>query len=361
MTDDTSDVRFASASKRFGRTMAVRDLSLAIPRGAFFALLGPSGCGKTTTLRMIAGFETPTSGNIFIRGENVTRVAPYRRSFGMVFQNYALFPHMSVAENVAFGLKMRHISRSEREERVREALAIVQLNQMADRYPKQLSGGQQQRVALARAIVIKPAVLLLDEPLGALDKLLREEMQVELRSLQKSLGITTVFVTHDQEEALAMADQVAVMRAGEIEQIDAPGAIYERPATEFVASFLGASNFFDGEIQSVSGDRVRIDIGGSVIELPAVGVPRSGRVKLAIRPEKIKLAPAGQGRPGQTIAAVIREVVYKGPTTHVIMDRSGTAFSGLLQNDATRDWSPAPGMVVDCAWAESSLVPMKSA
>lgn len=361
MKTHQTDVRFENVSKSFGKTVAVQELSLGIPEGSFFALLGPSGCGKTTTLRMIAGFEQPTTGSVYIRGEDVTRIPPYRRSFGMVFQNYALFPHMSIAENVAFGLKMRGVTKAERDTRVREALNVVQLGQMADRYPKQLSGGQQQRVALARAIVIKPAVLLLDEPLGALDKMLREEMQVELRNLQKSLGITTVFVTHDQEEALTMADQVAVMRSGRVEQIDDPNTIYEKPCSEFVASFLGASNFLNGKVESVTEGRARIDVGGATIEMPASDVPAEGVVRLAIRPEKIRIAPEVGGRNNHGLGAVIREVIYKGSTTHVVMDRNGAAFAGLLQNDATRDWTPVPGMTVRCDWADGSVVPIKAA
>src|SRR6185437_3505758 len=212
------DVRLASVSKSYGSVPAIRDLDLTIARGVFFSLLGPSGCGKTTTLRLIAGFEQPSAGAVFIRNRDVTAVPPYRRDFAMVFQNFALFPHLSVAENVAFGLRMRRIGGVERASRVKEALDLVKLAGYGERYPKQLSGGQQQRVALARAILVRPAVLLLDEPLGALDKSLREEMQVELRQLQKTLGITAVFVTHDQEEALTMSDRVAVMRDGVIEQ-----------------------------------------------------------------------------------------------------------------------------------------------
>ena len=224
-TESDADVYLGGVSKSYGSVPAVRDLTLAIPRGVFFSLLGPSGCGKTTTLRLIAGFEQPSAGAVFIRGADVTAVPPYRRDFAMVFQNFALFPHLSVAENVAFGLRMRRIAGSERAGRVKEALDLVKLAGYGERYPKQLSGGQQQRVALARAIIVRPAVLLLDEPLGALDKSLREDMQVELRQLQRKLGITTVFVTHDQEEALTLSDQVAVMRDGVIEQLGPPRAL----------------------------------------------------------------------------------------------------------------------------------------
>ena len=224
-----ADVRLDKVRKSFGAVVAVNDVTLDIERGTIFSLLGPSGCGKTTTLRLIAGFEQPSAGEVYIRGQRVTAIAPYRRDFSMVFQSYALFPHLNVAENVAFGLRMRRVPRGERGAAVKEALELVKLGALADRYPRQLSGGQQQRVALARAIVVKPAVLLLDEPLGALDKMLREEMQVELRDLQQRLGITAVFVTHDQEEALTLSDRVAVMRGGVIEQIGAPREIYDRP------------------------------------------------------------------------------------------------------------------------------------
>jgi len=243
-----ADVVLSRVRKSFGAVVAVDDVSMSIARGSIVSLLGPSGCGKTTTLRLVAGFERPDAGEVAIRGARVNDVPPYRRDFGMVFQSYALFPHLTVADNVGFGLRMRHVPREERRRLVAEALALVKLEGFADRQPRQLSGGQQQRVALARAIVFKPAVLLLDEPLGALDKMLREEMQVELRQLQQRLAITTVFVTHDQEEALTLSDRVAVMRGGRIEQVGAPREIYERPATEFVAGFLGASNFLDAEV-----------------------------------------------------------------------------------------------------------------
>ena len=236
----TADVRFKAVTKRYGDATAVKALTLDIPRGSFFSLLGPSGCGKTTTLRLIAGFELPDEGDVFIRDTRVNDIPPYRRDFAMVFQNFALFPHLSVADNVAFGLRMSGVGRQEREAAVANALALVKLGGFTDRYPKQLSGGQQQRVAIARAIVMKPAVLLLDEPLGALDKNLRESMQVELRALQRQLGLTTVFVTHDQDEAMQLADLVVVMSMGRIEQIGRPQDIRARPATAFVRDFIAA-------------------------------------------------------------------------------------------------------------------------
>ncbi len=350
--DSDADVYLRGVSKSYGNVLAVRDLTLAIPRGVFFSLLGPSGCGKTTTLRLIAGFEQPSDGAVFIRGKDVTAVPPYRRDFAMVFQNFALFPHLSVAENVAFGLRMRRIGGAERTGRVKEALDLVKLAGYGERYPKQLSGGQQQRVALARAIIVRPAVLLLDEPLGALDKSLREDMQVELRQLQRKLGITTIFVTHDQEEALTLSDQVAVMRDGVIAQLGPPRALYERPTSAFVAGFLGASNFFAARVVArgvveIAGQRMSIDgehaIGASL--------------RLAVRPEKIVLAriatisPAGDGLPAQ-----IREIVYRGATTHLYLESAAGPIIAYLQNaagDATR-WQVGDGAA--CSWAEGSAV-----
>lgn len=311
-------VRLSHVTKRFGQAVAVDRLSLDIPDGSFFSLLGPSGCGKTTSLRMIAGFETPDEGDVFIRSQNVTRIVPHKRDFAMVFQNFALFPHMSVAENVAFGLKMIGIGRAEREQRARDALSMVRLPQFADRYPKQLSGGQQQRVAIARAIVMRPAVLLLDEPLGALDKNLREEMQVELRSLQQNLGIATIFVTHDQEEALTLSDTIAVMRDGRIEQCGTPSDVYERPINRFVATFLGASNVLRGKL--INGGRHALIEAGSLSIPMDKSVGQDGdTIELAIRPERIILAPQGV----QGVPAVIKAIVYKGATVSLYCDASG--------------------------------------
>ena len=335
-----ADVRFKAVTKRYGDAVAVKALTLDIPRGSFFSLLGPSGCGKTTTLRLIAGFELADEGDVYIRSTRVNDIPPYRRDFAMVFQNFALFPHLTVADNVAFGLKMSGVGRSERDTAVADALAMVKLSGFADRYPKQLSGGQQQRVAIARAIVMKPAVLLLDEPLGALDKNLRESMQVELRALQRQLGITTVFVTHDQEEALTMSDAIAVMRDGVIEQLGPPREVYERPATEFVATFLGASNLIDATVTSSAS-------GYSVVEtasgrLKVKGMYRSGaRLRLAIRPERVELLRGIVGEPG-VIAATVRDVVYRGMTAHVMLDAASQPLQAFVQNatGAAIDWQP---------------------
>jgi putative spermidine/putrescine transport system ATP-binding protein/spermidine/putrescine transport system ATP-binding protein len=347
------DVQLVAVRKRFGAVVAVNDVSVDIPRGSIFSLLGPSGCGKTTTLRLIAGFEQPDAGDVYIRGARVTAIPPYRRDFSMVFQSYALFPHLSVAENVAFGLRMRRVARSDRAQSVDEALELVKLRALADRYPRQLSGGQQQRVALARAIVVKPAVLLLDEPLGALDKMLREEMQVELRSLQQRLGITAVFVTHDQEEALTLSDRVAVMRSGVIEQIGAPREIYDRPRNAFVASFLGASNFLEGDV-------VARDAGSGIVVTPAGRVPVQGdkplgeRVRIAVRPERLRMARSGAAG----IPAQIRDIVYRGPVTHFYMDSAAGPLLAYRQNAGAGDF--AIGDRVHCAWEAAGAVALDS-
>ncbi len=334
------DVRFKNVTKRYGDAAAVKELTLDIPRGWFFSLLGPSGCGKTTTLRLIAGFELPDEGDVFIRDTRVNDTPPYRRDFAMVFQNFALFPHLSVADNVAFGLRMSGVGRSERAAAVANVLSLVKLDDFADRFPKQLSGGQQQRVAIARAIVLKPAVLLLDEPLGALDKNLREAMQVELRALQRQLGLTMVFVTHDQEEALTMSDGIAVMRDGVIEQLGAPREIYEKPATEFVATFLGASNLIEAVVTESDAESslVSTQSGALVVNgRHAVGA----RLKLAIRPERLLLTPTGPTQPG-VIEAVVRDVVYRGMTAQVYLDSGGQPLLAFVQNSANSaiDWPP---------------------
>jgi spermidine/putrescine ABC transporter ATP-binding subunit len=318
MNATEATVRLEHVTKRFGKAVAVDRLTLDIPDGSFFSLLGPSGCGKTTSLRMIAGFETPDEGRVFIRAQDVTHIVPHKRDFAMVFQNFALFPHMTVAENVAFGLKMIGVGRAERDQRARDALAMVRLPQFADRYPKQLSGGQQQRVAIARAIVMRPAVLLLDEPLGALDKNLREEMQVELRGLQQNLGIATVFVTHDQEEALTLSDTIAVMRDGRIEQCGSPSDVYERPVNRFVATFLGASNLLRGRIVG-TGHGTHIDSGGIVIPLGDSLGQAGDEIEIAVRPERITVSPKGT----HGVPAIIKAIVYKGATVSLYCDAAG--------------------------------------
>ncbi len=283
-----ADLELVGITKRFPGFTAIEHLDLRIPAGSFFALLGPSGCGKTTTLRLIAGLEDPTAGRILIGGKDVTTTKSYRRPVNTVFQSYALFPHMTIIENVAFGLKRRGISNAAG--LAHEALRLVELDHLAQRRPSQLSGGQQQRVALARAVVNRPALLLLDEPLGALDLKLRRQMQIELKQIQGDVGLTFLHVTHDQEEAMTMADTIAVMNKGEIEQMGAPEELYELPRTAFVANFLGQSNLFTGPVVSSKGDTVVIDIAGRKLEVPRDRAQRhAGEVTIGVRPEKLAL------------------------------------------------------------------------
>ena len=314
-------------SKRYGQTTAVEDFNLSVEKGEFVSFLGPSGCGKTTTLQMIAGFEEPTTGTIHIDGSDMTHVPPNARDIGIVFQSYALFPHMTVAENVGFGLEMRRIGKPERDQRVRETLELVRLTDFADRFPKALSGGQRQRVALARAIVIKPQLLLLDEPLSALDAKIRESMQVELRNIQHTVGVTTILVTHDQAEAMAMSDRIAVMNMGRMAQLGEPFEIYENPGDSFTSNFLGSTNLFPGKVKSVAGNEVSVDCSGT--EIVVQGKSESGsEVSVAIRPEKIGLVEAGSG----FFDAKVRTRIFLGTSWAYQMDSGLGAFNVTLQN-----------------------------
>jgi spermidine/putrescine transport system ATP-binding protein len=291
-----SDVELQSVTKAFKDTVAVDNLSLEVEGGEFFSLLGPSGCGKTTTLRMIGGFEEPTEGRVLLDGNDVTRVPPYKRDVNTVFQSYALFPHFDVFENVAYGLKRKNVSRGDIARRVEDILNLVDLHGLGHRRQNQLSGGQQQRVALARALVNRPKVLLLDEPLGALDLKLRKQMQLELKRIQAEVGITFIYVTHDQEEAMTMSNRIGVMNAGRLEQLGAPQDVYELPATEFVASFLGASNLLPGEVASRNGTMATISLrAGTSIAVPVDRLPApQGPVSIGVRPEKIAIRPADE-------------------------------------------------------------------
>jgi spermidine/putrescine transport system ATP-binding protein len=308
-----------------GEVTAVDHIVLEICSGEFFSLLGPSGCGKTTSLRMVGGFERPTSGEVLIMGEPMGRKPPYLRPVNTVFQNYALFQHMTVAQNVAFGLEMDHVSRAETQRRVGEALEMVRLGGMGARRPRQLSGGQQQRVALARALVRRPAVLLLDEPLGALDLKLRKEMQLELKELQQRVGITFIYVTHDQEEALTMSDRIAVMSKGKVLQMGSPVEIYERPTSRFVADFIGESNFLTGSLEEVDGERATVQL--DKIDLPVIGMrvgdlARGRRVAVSIRPEKMRLADRCAPLENCFQARVVQSA-YVGADTRVVVDLGG--------------------------------------
>jgi spermidine/putrescine transport system ATP-binding protein len=323
----TADVRLDRITKRFGEVAAVDDLTLEIERGSFFALLGPSGCGKTTTLRMIGGFEEPTSGSIYLGDRDVVGLPPHKRDVNTVFQSYALFPHLSIADNVGFGLRRKGVKGSTLTSQVASVLEKVGLAGFDKRKPKQLSGGQQQRVALARALVNSPRVLLLDEPLGALDLKLRKQMQLELKAIQNDFGITFVHVTHDQEEAMTMADRIAVMNGGRIEQLGTPTELYERPRTAFVAGFLGVSNLLHG---TVAGDGlVRLDRdAGEVRVAPEALAGRSGRVAVGIRPEKIRLGATEANR----LSGRVAEVAYVGVATQYVVDTPSGSLFVWVQN-----------------------------
>ena len=301
-SDTPPDIRLERVTKAFGDTIAVDDVTLEIAAGEFFSLLGPSGCGKTTTLSMIGGFEDPSAGRILLHGDDVTLVPPYRRSVNTVFQSYALFPHLSVFDNVAFGLRRKRVARPEIRRRVGEMLELVALTGLDSRKPAQLSGGQQQRIALARALVNEPRVLLLDEPLGALDLKLRKQMQIELKRIQNEVGITFLYVTHDQEEAMVMSNRLAVMNAGRVEQLATPEEAYDRPATEFVAGFLGASNMLSGRLgERVDGlVRIELDGGGSVLAPANDAAADASHVQIGVRPEKLRLAGMRSEVPART-------------------------------------------------------------
>ncbi len=320
-----ADLKLVGITKRFPGFTAIENLDLTIPAGSFFALLGPSGCGKTTTLRLVAGLEEPTAGSILIGGKDVTSTKPFQRPVNTVFQSYALFPHMTILENVAFGLRRRRIA--DPVGRAHDALRLVELDHLAARRPAQLSGGQQQRVALARAVVNRPALLLLDEPLGALDLKLRRQMQLELKSIQTEVGLTFVHVTHDQEEAMTMADTVAVMNRGSIEQMGSPEMLYELPATVFVANFLGQSNLFAGPVRDDGGTTISLDVAGRRLVVPKSRAQRHhGRVTAGVRPEKLSLhtsetgIPAGRNQlgPGRVI-----DVSFSGVSTQYLVDVPG--------------------------------------
>jgi spermidine/putrescine transport system ATP-binding protein len=335
------DVRLDAVVKRFDETVAVDGVSLEIPHGSFFAMLGPSGCGKTTTLRMIGGFEEPTEGAIYLGDVDVVGTPPYKRDVNTVFQSYALFPHMNVFDNVAFGLERKGIEKSERRGRVLEMLELVDLAGREQRKPKQLSGGQQQRVALARALVNTPRVLLLDEPLGALDLKLRKQMQLELKRIQAEVGITFVHVTHDQEEAMTMADTIAVMNLGKIEQLGSPADLYERPRTAFVANFLGTSNLLGGTVEN----RGSVRLGdGSVISVDTGAA--SGDVAIGVRPEKVRLGSEEQN----VLRGIVKESAYIGVATQIVVTTAVGDVSVFHQNSEMRGVTPAPGEEVTVSW-----------
>ncbi|MDQ3572233.1 MAG: ABC transporter ATP-binding protein [Actinomycetota bacterium] len=372
--EDRSSVKLAGVTKRFGDFVAVDALDLDIGEGEFFTLLGPSGCGKTTTLRMIAGFEQPSEGQIQIAGEDVAGLPPYKRPTNTVFQSYALFPHMSVAENVAFGLKRKKVAGSEARDRVTSELERVGLAGEAGRKPAQLSGGQQQRVALARALVNLPKVLLLDEPLGALDLKLRKGLQLELKRIQRDVGITFVYVTHDQEEALTMSDRIAVMNRGRVDQIGTPEDVYERPATSFVAGFIGVSNLMPAAIQAANGSGARVKLEAGVeLDAPSPdGIGAGDRCFAVVRPEKLHVSrkdeATRQGWP--SVEGTVESSVYLGTSTQIVVRLAGDVPMTVLvpnADEAERGRLPGGGAPVRLSWApehihlvkESAPVPNK--
>jgi spermidine/putrescine transport system ATP-binding protein len=337
--------------KEFGNFVAVQSADFSIDRGEFFAMLGPSGCGKTTTLKMIAGFELPTSGRVLLEGVDVSRVPPYRRNVNTVFQQYALFPHMTVADNVAFGPRSKRVSRSECDRRVGEMLEVVRLAEFANRKPSQLSGGQQQRVALARALVNLPSALLLDEPLAALDLKLREAMQLELKRIQREVGITFVFVTHDQGEALTMSDRIAVMSEGVVEQIGTPEEIYNRPASLFVAGFIGSANLLPGTATGQDGGDVVVELecGPTVRASPGRQPVNGDPVSVMIRPERLQVAVA-PGPDGRSIEGVIRELIFQGASARLQLELGdGTEIVTYVDPDDDLPFL-RPGAPVHANW-----------
>jgi len=352
------EVELQNVTKRFGEVIAVDSVSLSVLPGEFLTLLGPSGCGKTTLLRMVAGFERPDAGRVVLGGREVTQLSPHQRDVTTVFQHYALFPHLSVFDNVAFGLERRSVARDEIKRRVAAALDMVRLSGLDERQPSELSGGQQQRVALARALVVEPRVLLLDEPLAALDLKLRKQMQIELKGLQRRLGISFVYVTHDQEEALTMSDRIVVMNAGRIEQVGRSEEIYERPKTSFVAGFIGVSNIIEGTVEELIGELSVVRVGNASVGAQANGVMPGERVRVLVRPEKISISTelaAG------LLAGKIDSAVYLGESTQwkVTME-DGHALTVLEQNREPFQSAQARiGQTVCVRWEPYSAVILK--
>ena len=359
MNVENPAIELINVFKRFDEVVAVENVSLQIGQGEFFSLLGPSGCGKTTTLRMVAGFEQPSLGTIRLLGRDIHNQPAHRRNVNMVFQNYALFPHLTVFDNVAFGLQVKRIPREEIRRRVSEALALVRLPRLERRKPAQLSGGQQQRVALARALVNRPAVLLLDEPLGALDQKLRKEMQLELKRLQREVGITFIYVTHDQEEALTMSDRIAVMHHGRVLQVDQPRALYDRPATRFVADFIGITNFLQGRLVSIRNGLASVEVDGlgEIRATPTEG-PGAGRtVTLAVRPERMRLTSSSGLGDDNHAQGSIEDIVFVGNDTQYFV-RLNNGGQVMVREQNQTPLAAAPpirvGQTIQVRWSPAS-------
>ncbi|MBR2655874.1 ABC transporter ATP-binding protein [Yoonia sp.] len=351
--NDDAFVAFERVQKSYdGESLVVKDLNLTVPKGEFLTLLGPSGSGKTTCLMMLAGFETATHGDIRLDGKSVNNIPPHKRGIGMVFQNYALFPHMTVAENLSFPLEVRKIGKSDREAKVKRALDMVQMGDFGARRPAQMSGGQQQRVALARALVFEPELVLMDEPLGALDKQLRETLQFEITNLAHELGITVVYVTHDQTEALTMSDRVAVFQDGRIQQLATPDDLYERPQNSFVAQFIGENNTLTGVVQDISNDRctVRLDSGDVIEAMPANVKAVGDRTKVSIRPERVEIDKTRLQPGALTLKAEVLEFIYMGDIFRTRLRVAGTDEFVIKTRNAPDQVRLTPGTQIDIGW-----------
>lgn len=363
MTQSDAFISIRNVDKFFGKFQAIDNVSIDINHGEFFSLLGSSGCGKTTLLRMLAGFESPTSGEIFIDGQPMSGVPPHHRPVNMVFQSYAIFPHLNVRDNIAYGLRKQKLTKAKRYEMVDEMLELIKLPDYGDRKANQLSGGQRQRIALARSLILRPKVLLLDEPLGALDKQLREQMQLELRELQKTVGITFVFVTHDQEEALTLSDRIAVMARGRELQVDTPAQLYESPVDREVASFIGTMNFFDGTITSLEGDYADIDVVGlgklRSDSIPS-GLQAGHSVCVAVRPEKLTISETQQDNTN-CVQAVLENAAYLGERSHyyVCLDGVSQPVAVSAQNRQRVDQTFEKNRPVWLCWGENAFVALK--
>ena len=351
LSSETAFVQFKDVQKTYdGQSLVVKSLNLDIARGEFLTMLGPSGSGKTTCLMMLAGFEAATHGEIYLDGQPINDVPPYRRDIGMVFQNYALFPHMTVGENLAFPLQVRKIARAEVDERVKRALDMVQLGRFANRRPGQMSGGQQQRVALARALVFEPKLVLMDEPLGALDKQLRENMQYEIKHLHDRLGLTVVYVTHDQGEALTMSDRVAVFNEGRIQQLAPPDQLYENPSNAFVAQFIGENNRLLGRVSRIDGPRCEVDVGGAMVQATAVNVGGPGTgTTLSLRPERVALGDGADGYPNR-FPGRIEELIYHGDHIRTRVSLLGHDDFVVKVPNRANHAALRPGDAVTVAW-----------
>ena len=348
----SSIVQLEGVNKYYGKNHVVKDLNLSVEEGEFLTLLGSSGCGKTTTLRMIAGFEEPTSGSILVEGQAVEEKEPFERNVNTVFQSYALFPHKTIYDNVAYGLKMKKVPKTEIARRVKEIMALVQLTGFEERYPSQLSGGQKQRVAIARALINRPRVLLLDEPLGALDLKLRKQMQLELKRLQRKLNITFIYVTHDQEEALTMSDRIAVMHDGILDQLGTPAEIYEQPQTKFVATFIGETNIFEGNIKELAMGRVAVRIENGVIRGCGYGFSRDEYITVSVRPEKMRFSAVPVK--GFQLEAQVKDYVYVGSVVKCI-----AALQNGMEIKMDRlagEELPEPGSIIHPWWEEQDAV-----